>query len=85
MKPFRWMAAAAAVVLLGLQADGIAADDPMKPLDLGFPASAKAIQPALVGASVPQATLKEMDGTTVELKDVVAEAPSVVVFYRGGW
>jgi peroxiredoxin len=39
----------------------------------------------LVSQKVPPVTLKTPNGNSVELKDLFAEKPSVVVFYRGGW
>ena len=51
----------------------------------GFADSPTAIRPLLVGSSVPDAKLLDTDGVSVELSEAVAEAPSVLIFYRGGW
>ena len=39
-----------------------------------------------VGNQFPKATLKDIDGVTVEFPAVFADAPSTVIFfYRGRW
>lgn len=38
-----------------------------------------------VGSDAPNATLKTIEGETVELASLVGDAPVVVMFYRGGW
>jgi hypothetical protein len=47
--------------------------------------SAEEVQPLLIGAQAPDATVLTLDGTAVELKDILAKQRSVLVFYRGGW
>lgn len=47
--------------------------------------SAQEIKPLLIGASVPDVTLKSEDGKPLKLKKTVTEKPAVVIFYRGGW
>ena len=37
------------------------------------------------GASVPQLTLKGVDGKAFDLNAAVAKKPTVLIFYRGGW
>ena len=49
------------------------------------PASAAEVQPLLIGAQAPEATVQALDGTDVALKDILAKQRSVLVFYRGGW
>lgn len=48
-------------------------------------ASAAEIHPILVGAELPDVTLKNIDSQTVKLRDIAAQKPSVLIFYRGGW
>ena len=43
------------------------------------------IRPLLVGAHIPSVTLTSSDGTPVNLNEVVAKQPSILIFYRGGW
>ena len=38
-----------------------------------------------VGATAPDFTLPNVDGTSVRLSDLLGHGPVVVVFYRGGW
>jgi peroxiredoxin len=43
------------------------------------------VSPLGEGQAVPAATVKAMDGEDVNLRSVVTEKPTVLVFYRGGW
>ena len=43
------------------------------------------VKPILIGQKLSDATLKTVDGKDVNLQSLIAEKPSVVVFYRGGW
>ena len=47
--------------------------------------SAREIQPLLVGSSIPSIQLRTDSGQQVDLQKVVAEKPSILIFYRGGW
>ena len=47
--------------------------------------SANGIQPLLVGQSVPDVQLQTADGKAFNLKQELAEQPTVLIFYRGGW
>jgi peroxiredoxin len=47
--------------------------------------SAGAIRPLAVGQSMPDVTVKDMQGRPVELRRQVARRPAVIIFYRGGW
>ena len=47
--------------------------------------TANDVKPLLIGQKIPNATLQNLDGKDVELESLMAEQPSVVVFYRGGW
>jgi peroxiredoxin len=51
----------------------------------GNAAAPDAIRPLLIGQSMPDVTVKDVDGKPVQLKAILAEQPSVVVFLRGGW
>lgn len=42
-------------------------------------------EPLGVGATVPAGILKTETGDDVVLRALVAEAPTVLIFYRGGW
>lgn len=41
--------------------------------------------PLAVGDAVPDVTLRTQEGTEVELRNLVAKKPTVLIFYRGGW
>ncbi|MFW5894276.1 MAG: peroxiredoxin-like family protein [Verrucomicrobiota bacterium] len=47
--------------------------------------SAEDVRPLLIGAEIPEVTLKTAQGNEINLKETVAERPVVVIFYRGGW
>lgn len=47
--------------------------------------SAEDIQPLLVGASVPDVTVHDLDGKPVSLRAELTRKPTAVIFYRGGW
>lgn len=54
----------------------ISSDVPQKPED---------ISPLLVGETIPDVTLLNVSGQSVNLKSEVAKKPTILVFYRGGW
>jgi peroxiredoxin len=41
--------------------------------------------PLKVGDTVPDVTLRTEDNTPVNLRKLVSEKPTVLIFYRGGW
>jgi peroxiredoxin len=43
------------------------------------------VSPLLIGEVVPDASLKDPDGRSVKLSEVLAKQPTVLVLYRGGW
>lgn len=47
--------------------------------------SAPEVRPLLIGAAVPDVSVRTAKGDTVSLKSVVTEKPTVLIFYRGGW
>ena len=47
--------------------------------------SAEEICPLLVGQSVPDVQLTTVKGRSVDLADAIAEKPTLLIFYRGGW
>jgi len=48
-------------------------------------ASAEQIRPLLVGAKVPNVTVRKLEGEEIKLYSFIKEKPTVLVFYRGGW
>jgi len=43
------------------------------------------IQPLLIGADAPSATLTDTEGRDIAFADLIKGGPAVVVFYRGAW
>ena len=41
--------------------------------------------PLQIGDAVPEVVVKTTEGADISLRDVMADSPSVVIFYRGGW
>jgi peroxiredoxin len=65
---------------IGERLAGVFADEQRDLNAAGTPAGAIA-----VGASVPGATLLDVDGQPIELDSVLGDFPAVLVFYRGAW
>ncbi len=49
------------------------------------PESAEAVCPLLPGLKIPDSIVQDVDGRPVSLRDLVAQRPTVLVFFRGGW
>ncbi len=49
------------------------------------PTSPEDTHPLGVGASVPDVAVRTLDGESVSLREKIAEKPTVLIFYRGGW
>jgi len=47
--------------------------------------SATEVRPLLIGSEVPSVSVLALDGSAVNLRDVIGKKKAVVVFYRGGW
>lgn len=50
-----------------------------------IPDDAREVNPIEVGAKAPDIRLNGPGGSSTQLSDIVAEAPAILVFYRGGW
>ena len=50
-----------------------------------LPLGAENTHPAPVGTPVMTAELLDLDGSAVDLRDLVMAKPTVLIFYRGGW
>ena len=48
-------------------------------------ATSDAVRPALIGTQIPAADVRDVDGKPFDMKAALAKAPTVLVFYRGGW
>lgn len=69
---FRFAAAGLLLATAGVQAGEVAA-------------SATEVRPLLIGAEVPNATIRTSDGGAVALDDLLAKQPTILILYRGGW
>ncbi len=47
--------------------------------------SAEEICPILIGANVPELTLRTVNGKLFNLNEAIRNKPTVLIFYRGGW
>jgi peroxiredoxin len=43
------------------------------------------VNPVLTGTTIPNATVKTIDGKSTAITDLVSQKPTVLIFYRGGW
>ena len=50
-----------------------------------IPLVAEDISPILIGEKLPNANFQNLDGKSVQLRNLLEEKPTVLVFYRGGW
>lgn len=49
------------------------------------PGSPSEVRPLMIGAAVPDAPLRALDGKPTTLREALGGKPAVLVFYRGGW
>jgi len=49
------------------------------------PASPWDVHPAMIGSTIPKATLLTSEGIDFDLNRSVAAMPTILIFYRGGW
>tara|TARA_R110000868_G_scaffold383578_6_gene650626 strand:+ start:1881 stop:2504 length:624 start_codon:yes stop_codon:yes gene_type:complete len=49
------------------------------------PDDATKVTPILVNSTIPDVSVKTIDGEKAALRTVVAEKPTILIFYRGGW
>jgi hypothetical protein len=49
------------------------------------PDSPRGIRPLLIGATIPQVTVKDAKGADLALADVFRKEPTILIVYRGGW
>jgi len=48
-------------------------------------ATSLAASPLKTGDVIPDTTVEDESGATLKLRELVRQAPSVLIFYRGGW
>ena len=66
-------------ILLSL--NSLASQEPPK----AIAESANVVAPLLVGQQIPQVQTTTIDGESVELGQILANKPTILFFYRGGW
>ncbi|WP_215225448.1 peroxiredoxin-like family protein [Echinicola shivajiensis] len=52
---------------------------------MDVPADPTDISPLLIGEQIPESKVKDTEGNEKSLNDIVAEKPTLLIFYRGGW
>lgn len=52
---------------------------------ISIPDRAEDISPLLIGEEIPDMGLTDINGNAFDLKKTIAQKPTVLVFYRGGW
>lgn len=57
----------------------------MAAMDEDLPTSSSAVHPLKTGDKAPAVKVKTPEGETISLTDVLSSAPTVLIFYRGGW
>ncbi len=50
-----------------------------------IPRSAEEVKPLPVGAQAPKMTVRNAQNEPVDLHQALGKAPTLLVFYRGGW
>ncbi len=50
-----------------------------------IPQKPEDVSPLLIGEMIPTTTLLDASGKNVDLNKAVAEKPTILIFYRGGW
>jgi glutathione peroxidase len=76
-KDVKMMRIALTVLLALIGTSAMASDDSAE--------RASDICPVLVGETVPNVQVRDVDGREVMLHEVLAGKPTVIIFYRGGW
>lgn len=56
-----------------------------RPAGLDIPQRPTDISPLLIGETIPSVSLPDATGKTVNLLEKVAQKPTILIFYRGGW
>ena len=74
------------LLLILIVAAGMAVVGQAQAADSGaIPTSATEIRPLLIGAEIPDVTVRDASGADVSLKDVFRKEPTILIVYRGGW
>ena len=58
---------------------------PQSPDSRPLAENAEAVCPLLPGMKVPEVLVRNLEGESVSLAQILSGKPSVLIFYRGGW
>lgn len=72
------------VLLIFLLASCSASESPREPLSQ-VPSNAFDVEPLLIGESVPDLPVTDINGRRQSIMELIAGKPSLIIFYRGGW
>ena len=50
-----------------------------------IPLVAEDISPILIGETLPNGNFQNVEGEYIQLRAILEEKPTILVFYRGGW
>lgn len=71
------------LILFGCNGSGTQDDTSKASTD--FAPSASEVNPVLTGTMVPDVSLTSTEGERLQLRQLIADNPTVLIFYRGGW
>ena len=71
--------------MMGMGTDTKMLGNDMKQATYKIPQIAEDISPLLYGEKTPTVVLSDISGQSFDLNKVVAEKPTILIFYRGGW
>lgn len=49
------------------------------------PTDASQVSPLSVGASIPDITIRNAENKPVQIRSLISQSPTLLIFYRGGW
>lgn len=70
--------------MIGCQSNGLTNGSTPRPAQ-ATPAEAEAVTPLAAGAKAPSTTVRRPNGHEVEMSELYARKPTILIFYRGGW
>jgi peroxiredoxin len=53
--------------------------------EINYALQASEVSPVLTGTEIPDVTVRNVEGESLQLREKVSDKPTVLVFYRGGW
>lgn len=71
------------LIIQGCRESGTQDGTNQAPKDYALEASE--VSPVLTGTMIPDISLKSIEGDSLQLREMIAQKPAVLIFYRGGW